>query len=104
MIIIVIITVVIGIQVLAIWYLIRNKLMTGILSGHNNKVKDKEGMLEEVGNNLLLMGTLAFLSGGLQIIFPGLQAVFFLIYVLVIVPALGLKIFLGIKKHEKRTS
>lgn len=111
MITIIVFTVVIGIQLLAIGFLIKKKIIPGMQSPHKSeqnrnkkhKTGEKENMAEIVANSFILMGALSFFSAGLQIIFPDMQTVLFLIYVVLIIPALGIKTLLEVKRIQKHS-
>ncbi len=96
------VTILIGLLFLLIGYLVRSKQMVEIIAGYDpNKVKDEKGLAKWVGSNLLLMGLLGLLIGGLGFIFPQINTILVIGFGVVIV-ILAIRTAFGCKKYEKR--
>ncbi|MFY9114356.1 MAG: hypothetical protein WAO23_03825 [Dethiobacteria bacterium] len=96
----VIITLIVGGQVLLIGYLIRNKMVFDHNNGRFSPELQQEAMAKTkwVGNNLIYIGALSFLVAFLSYLLPAICYILFFIYTLAILPAGGLRIYLHLRK------
>lgn len=95
------VTIFVGLLLLAIGYLIRFQQMVEIIAGYDpDKVTDKEGLAKWVGSNLFLMGLMCLFLGGLGLILPvssTMQVPGFLAVIVI----LSVRTAIGCKKYEK---
>jgi hypothetical protein len=87
---------------LIVWgYLVGMKRKLSLVPWHNpGQVKNERNYALWIGYNLMGMGSLGFIDGLLQAIFPNTRISMFLAYVVIIVPAICLRIIMGKKRYE----
>lgn len=92
-----------GLTCFVLGYLVGKKQMVEILAGYDPaKVTDQGGLANWVGANLILMGILAFFSGGLMAVVPEGRGILFMVYALGAVPLLCVRIVLGNCKYSAK--
>jgi hypothetical protein len=64
------------------------------------RIKNKHGFALWIGYNLMGMGTLGGIDGLLQAFFPVTHVSMFLAYAIIIVPAMSIRMIIGMKRYE----
>jgi hypothetical protein len=85
---------------LALGYLIRFRGRIDLIAGYREgRVKDVKGLLQVVGNSLLMLGILAAVTLGLVFLIPQREVLLFLVYTTIIVPVIAIASFLGSRRY-----
>ena len=81
-------------------YMIKYKGRVDIIAGYDEKqVRDKKGMADFVGNNLIILAVSALLAFMFELLNPSTEFLAFLVFASVIVPIVGIVTYLGMRKY-----
>lgn len=84
-------------------YMIKYKGRVDIIAGYDEKlVKNKKGLAEFVGNNLIILAASALLAFIFELLNPATEFIAFLVFASVIVPVVGIGTFIGMRKYLMR--
>jgi hypothetical protein len=84
-------------------YMIKYKGRVDIVAGYDEKqVRDKTGLADFVGNNLIILAVSALLAFIFELLNPSTEFITFLVFASVIVPIVGVVTFFGIRKYMVR--
>ncbi len=80
-------------------YMIKYKGRVDIIAGYDEKkVRDKKGLADFVGNNLIILAVSALLAFAFEILNPSTEFLAFLVFASVIVPIVGIATYFGMRK------
>ena len=80
-------------------YMIKYKGRVDIIAGYDEKqVRNKSGLANFVGNNLIILAVSALLAFIFELLNPSTEFLAFLVFASVIVPIVGIGTFLGMRK------
>ena len=80
-------------------YMIKYKGRVDIIAGYDEKmVRDKRGLADFVGNNLIILAVSALLAFMFELMNPATEFLAFLVFASVIVPVVGVVTFFGMRK------
>jgi len=83
-------------------YMIKYKGRVEIMAGYDEKlIRDKTGLANFVGNNLIILAVSALLAFFFELLNPSTEFLTFLVFASVIVPIVGIGTFFGMRKYLK---
>ncbi|NPV44551.1 MAG: DUF3784 domain-containing protein [Firmicutes bacterium] len=98
-----IVSIVIGLFLVLLGFLLRFFKMVEILSGYNpEKVTDKDELANWTGSNIILMGVLILFIGVLNMVLPDLNGTPSVIALIFIILGLSIRTSVGCRRYEKR--
>lgn len=81
-------------------YMIKYKGRVDIIAGvEDNKVRDKSGLANFVGNNLIILAASALIAFMFEILYPSMEFIAFLFFASVVVPVVGVGTYFGMRKY-----
>jgi len=84
-------------------YMIKYKGRIEMIAGYDaKKVKDRKGLADFVGNNLILLAVCAAIAFIFELAYPPTELVAFLVFASMIVPIVGIVTFFGMRKFMVR--
>ncbi len=84
-------------------YMIKYKGRVEIIAGYDEKqVRDKKGLADFVGNNLIILAVSALLAFIFELLYPSNEFLAFLVFASVVVPIVGIATYLGMRKYLAR--
>ncbi len=100
------ITLIIAAQLLLIGYWIKNKLKKQVADRGESYPPDgedgeKEKKIQWIGDNIMYSGVVGFVAAIPQILFPETALLLFFGYLLIIIPATFIRVFLSFRNNRK---
>jgi hypothetical protein len=81
-------------------FMIKYKGRVDIIAGYDEKqVRDKKGLADFIGNNLIILAVSAALAFIFELLNPSTEFLAFLVFASVIVPIVGIATFFGMRKY-----
>jgi hypothetical protein len=81
-------------------YMIKYKGRVDIIAGYDEKkVRDKRGLADFVGNNLIILAVSALLAFIFELMNPETEFIAFLVFASVVVPIVGVATYFGMRKY-----